>query len=105
MSDHDLTFTRSQFKEILNKYDMIQNLYIKDDHHALGLIESFARTSKKTLTRIFLSNGNSNWIKHLDEIIDNFNKCLIVQLIILLLTMHFKNKTRDQYTIFIMKNL
>jgi hypothetical protein len=74
MSDHDSTFTSSQFKEILNKYDMIQNLNIKDDHHALGLIDSFARTLKKTFTRIFLSNGNSNWIKHLDEVIDNFNK-------------------------------
>jgi hypothetical protein len=29
---------------------------------------------KKTFTRIFGSNGNSNWIKHLDEITDNFNK-------------------------------
>jgi hypothetical protein len=74
MSDHDSTFTSSQFKEILNKYDMIQNLNIKDDHHALGLVDSFARTLKKTFTRIFLSNGNSNWIKHIDEIIDNFNK-------------------------------
>ena len=64
MSDHDSTFTSNQFKEILEKYDIIQNLNIKDDHHALGLIDSFARTLKKTLTRIFLSNGNSNWIKH-----------------------------------------
>ena len=54
MSDHDSTFTSPQFKEILNKYDMIQNLDIKDDHHALGLIDSFARTLKKTFTRIFL---------------------------------------------------
>ncbi len=74
MSDHDSTFTSSQFKEILNKYDMIQNLNIKDDHHALGLVDSFARTLKKTFTIIFLSNGNSNWIIHIDEIIDNFNK-------------------------------
>jgi hypothetical protein len=41
MSDHDSTFTSSQFKEILNKYDMIQNLNIKDDHHALGLMDCF----------------------------------------------------------------
>ncbi len=68
MSDHDSTFTSSQLKEILNKYDMIQNLDIKDDHDAaaLGLIDSFARTLKKTFTRIFWINGNSNWIKHSD---------------------------------------
>ena len=74
MSDHDSTFTSTQFKEILNKYDIIQKLNIKDDHHALGLIDSFARTLKKTLTRIFLSNNNSNWVKQIDEVVDNFNK-------------------------------
>ncbi len=38
------------------------------------MIDSFARTLKKTLTRIFLSNNNSNWVKQLDEVVDNFNK-------------------------------
>ncbi len=52
MSDHDSTFTNSKFKEILDKYDMIQNLYVKDDDHALGLIDSFSRTLKKTFTGI-----------------------------------------------------
>ena len=73
MSDHDSTFTNSKFKEILKENEIFQTLNIKDDHHALGLIDSFARTLKKTFTRIFLNNGNSNWIKHLDEVIDNFN--------------------------------
>jgi hypothetical protein len=49
MSDHDSTFTSNQFKEILDKYGIIQNLNIKDDHHALGLIDSFARTFKKDI--------------------------------------------------------
>ncbi len=29
MSHHDSTFTSTQFKEILNKYDIIQNLIVK----------------------------------------------------------------------------
>jgi len=74
MSDNDSTFTNSQFKEILDKHDIIFQPNKLNDHHALGLIDSFARTLKKTFTRIFLSNENSNWIKHLDEVIDNFNK-------------------------------
>jgi len=74
MSDNDSTFTNSQFKEILDKHDIMFQPNKLNDHHALGLIDSFARTLKKTFTRIFLSNGNSNWIKHLDEVIDNFNK-------------------------------
>ncbi len=44
MSDHYSTFTSTQLKEKINKYDIIQKLDIMDDHHALGLIESFART-------------------------------------------------------------
>ncbi len=74
MSDNDSTFTNSQFREILDKHDIMFQPNKLNDHHALGLIDSFARTLKKTFTRIFLSNGNSNWIKHLDEVIDNFNK-------------------------------
>ena len=73
MSDHDSTFINSKFQEILKENEIFQKQIIKDDYHALGLIDSFARTLKKTFTRIFLSNGNSNWIKHLDEVIDNFN--------------------------------
>ena len=44
MSDHDSTFTNSKFQEILKENEIFQKLNIKDDHHALGLIDSFART-------------------------------------------------------------
>jgi hypothetical protein len=74
MSNHDSMFSSDQFKEILEKYDIIQNLNIKDDHYALGLSDCFARTLKKTFTRILLSNNNSNWVKQLDKVVDNFNK-------------------------------
>ena len=53
MSDHDSTFTNSKFKEILKENEIFQTLNIKDDHHALGLIDSFARTSKKHLQEYF----------------------------------------------------
>ncbi len=43
MSYHNSTFTNSKFKEILQENDIFQILNIKDDHHALGLIDSFAR--------------------------------------------------------------
>jgi len=77
MSDHDSTFTNSKFKEILKENEIFQTLNIKDDHHALGLIDSFARTLKKTFTRIFLNNGNSNWIKNHRTIYDiNYEKSL-----------------------------
>jgi hypothetical protein len=64
----------SKFQDILKDNEVIHQPNILDDHHTLGLIDSCTRTLKKTFTRIFLSNENSNWIKHLDEVIDNFNK-------------------------------
>ena len=53
MSDNDSTFTNSQFREILDKHDIMFQPNKLNDHHALGLIDSFARTLKKTFTRIF----------------------------------------------------
>jgi hypothetical protein len=48
MSDNDSTFTNSQFKEILDKHDIILQPNKLNDHHALGLIDIIARTLKKT---------------------------------------------------------
>ena len=53
MSDHDSTFTNSKFQEILKENEIFQKLNIKDDHHALGLIDSFAGTLKKQLQEYF----------------------------------------------------
>ena len=53
MSDHDSTFTSTQFKEILNKYDIIQKLIIAT-HSCQGMtinepytIHDFDRMHKK----------------------------------------------------------
>ena len=47
MSDNDSTFTNSQFREILDKHDIMFQPNKSNDHHALGLIDSFARTLKR----------------------------------------------------------
>ena len=73
MSDNDSTFINSQFQQILNNNDIIHKPNILNDHHALGLIDSFARTLKKTFTRIFLQNDSTNWTSHIDEVLDNYN--------------------------------
>ena len=73
MSDHDSTFMSSKFQEILKDNEVIHQANILDDHHALGLIDSFARTLKKTLTRLILQNNSANWIDNIDEIVDNHN--------------------------------
>ena len=73
MSDNDSTFINDKFQQILESNKVIHQPNILSDHHALGLVDSFARTLKKTFTRIFLQNNNTNWISHLDEVIKNHN--------------------------------
>ncbi len=41
------------------------------------VIDGFARTLKKTFTRICINNNHSNRTKHLDKVIDNFEKLII----------------------------
>ena len=43
MSDQDSVFTSVAFEKILDKYQIILNLYIKDDHNALGIIDAYAK--------------------------------------------------------------
>jgi hypothetical protein len=51
MSDNDSTFINQSFKEILKDNNIIHRPNKLKDHHALGLIDSYARTLKKTFTR------------------------------------------------------
>ncbi len=73
MSDHDSIFMSPQFQQILRDNDVIHQPNILNDHHALGLINSFTRTLKQTMNRMILQNNSSNWIDNIAEIVDNYN--------------------------------
>ena len=73
MSDNDSTFINKSFHEILEKNKIIHQPNILDDHHALGLIDRFARTLKMILTRLFLQTKSTNWIDYIEQIIKNYN--------------------------------
>ena len=73
MSDNDSTFINKSFQEILEKNKIIHQPNILDDHHALGLIDRFARTLKMILTRLFLQTKSTNWIDYIEQIIKNYN--------------------------------
>jgi len=73
MSDNDSTFVNTSFQVILEKNKIIHQPNILDDHHALGLIDRFARTIKTILTRLFLQTKNTNWIDYFDVILNNYN--------------------------------
>ncbi len=42
MSDQASVFTSDDFENILDKYQISLNLYIKGDHNALGIIYAYA---------------------------------------------------------------
>ena len=73
MSDNDSTFINDKFQQILSSNDIIHQPNVLNDHHALGLVDSFARILKKIFTRTFLQNKSTTWINNLEEVIDNYN--------------------------------
>ena len=72
-SDNDASFLGSKFQALLNKHNIIHIENVKDDHHALGIIDNFAKRLKTTFTKIFLKNNSTNWVDYLEKIIHTYN--------------------------------
>lgn len=73
MSDNDSSFLGERFQTLLEKYKIIHSTNIKGDHHALGIIDSFAKKLKTILSKLFIKNNSSKWINYIDEIIRKYN--------------------------------
>jgi transposase InsO family protein len=71
MSDSDSTFTSNKFQELLNSKNIVHRTVPIGDHAALGIIDRFARTLKKRLTKV-IENKN-DWINHYKGIINQYN--------------------------------
>ena len=56
LSDQDAAFFNEPFQKIMNKHNIALNMNTLHDHHALGIIDNFARRLKLILTTIFLKN-------------------------------------------------
>ena len=61
------------FQKVMDDNDCIHDTVPIGDHNALAIIDRWARTLKVILTKVFLENGNTNWINELDTIVDNYN--------------------------------
>ena len=73
MSDSDSSFLgcsnqgdAKDFNKVMDDNDSILGPVKNQDHHALGIIDRFART-------FFLEEGTTNWKNELDTIVDNYN--------------------------------
>ena len=74
MSDQDSVFTSIAFEKILDKYQIILNLYIKGDHNALGIIDAYAKRLKLQLAKYILLNDHAiKWNQLLDKVVSNYN--------------------------------
>ena len=73
MSDSDSSFLGSKFQSFLKTKDIELDPVIVNDHRSLGKIDRFARTLKTRITKLFLANGNTNWIDYIGDILFSYN--------------------------------
>ena len=70
MSDQDSVFTSAAFENILDKYQIAHNLYIKGDHNALGIIDAYAKRLKLQLAKyVLINNHKMKWDQLLNEVV------------------------------------
>ena len=79
MSDSDAAFKGSgrgedqNFQKILSDNNAVLEPVILNNHHALGIIDVFAKNLKRVLSKEFLENKSTKWIDILPKIIEQYN--------------------------------
>ncbi len=77
MADQDSVFTSAAFENILDKYQIALNLYIKGDHNTLGIIDAYAKRLKLQLAKyVLINNHKHKWDQLLNEVVSNYNNTL-----------------------------
>ena len=72
-SDNDSSFLSNSFSSMLDRKRIAFNVNTINDHHSLGIIDSFAKRLKLIISKTMLRNKNKNWIDHLQPIITKYN--------------------------------
>ena len=73
ISDHEGSFISKEFTAYLDKLQIPLNVNAISDHHALGIIDNFARRIKTILTKMFLKSNNTKWTDDIDRIVFQYN--------------------------------
>ena len=79
MSDSDSAFKGDNrdedqnFQKILSNNNAVLEPVKLNDHHALGVIDIFAKNLKRVLSKEFLENKSAEWINILPKIIEQYN--------------------------------
>jgi hypothetical protein len=69
LSDQDGAFT-GIFETFTDNQGIIINTNALKDHHALGIIDNYAKRLKSGLTKIFLREKSTRWIDKLQQFVD-----------------------------------
>ena len=79
MSDSDAAFQGNNrdedqnFQKILSNNNAVLEPVILNNHHALGIIDAFAKNLKRVLSKEFLENKDTEWVSILPKIIKQYN--------------------------------
>ena len=80
MSDSDSAFKgddrdeEQNFQKVLSDNNTVLEHVKLNDHHALGVIDAFAKQLKRILSKEFLENHNTKWVKLLTTIVEQYNE-------------------------------
>ena len=73
ISDNDSSFMGEMFQKLLTQNNIHHDANAIGDHHALGIIDNFAKRVKRILTAQFLRTKNKTWIDNIQKIIRTYN--------------------------------
>jgi vacuolar-type H+-ATPase catalytic subunit A/Vma1 len=65
-----------KFQKILSNNNAVLEPVKLNDHHALGVIDAFAKKFKRVLSQEFLENKSTKWIDVLPKIIQQYTSTL-----------------------------
>ena len=71
--DNDSDYKSAKFQALLDKYNIVLDMNVVNDHNALGIIDNFAKRIKVFLTLKFLKTKSKNWVQTLPSFIKNYN--------------------------------
>jgi hypothetical protein len=72
-SDNDASFLSNSFSSMLDRKRIAFNVNTINDHHSLGIIDSFAKRLKLIIAKTMIKNKDKNWINHLQAITTKYN--------------------------------
>ena len=72
--DTDAAYEGKPFQQLLSKEEITLDRVVVGDHHALGIIDRFARTLKIILSKIFIRTKSTRWIDKIENVVNVYNK-------------------------------